>query len=153
MIARILVVCEGNLCRSPLAQAMLTRALPGLAVASAGLSAIDGQPVDPVTDELSRARGIDLSSHCAARLDDHMCTSADLILAMEREQVRAIASVHPFTRGRVYRLAGTADIPDPYRRSLPRYEHAIALIERGVHDWVARVHQMNRRGGTPSAVR
>lgn len=153
MIRNILVVCEGNLCRSPIAQALLTRSLPGLTVASAGLSAIDGRPADTVTHGLSYTRGIDLSAHRAARLDGRMCLAADLIFAMEQQQVHAIETAYPFTRGRVYRLAGTSDIPDPYRQPHARYECAIALIEQGVRDWVARVHQMNGRRNARSAAR
>ncbi|MBN3816822.1 low molecular weight phosphotyrosine protein phosphatase [Paraburkholderia sp. Se-20369] len=148
MIKHILVVCEGNVCRSPIAQGLLQRALPGIVVVSAGVSAIDGVAIDPIADRMLKARGIDLSGHRSKRLDRQMCRDADLILAMELAQRRAVERLRPVAHGRVYRLAEAlaSDVPDPYRRALPRYDHATMLIEQGVRDWAARIVNLNGRG-------
>ena len=45
----ILVLCIGNICRSPMAEALLLRALPGMTVRSAGLDAMIGEPADPTS--------------------------------------------------------------------------------------------------------
>ncbi|MCA8490400.1 low molecular weight phosphotyrosine protein phosphatase [Burkholderia arboris] len=141
MMQRILVVCTGNVCRSPAAQALLSHALLGRTVQSAGVAAIDGTVVDPVMNELLTARGFDLSAHRARRIGDRTCLWADLILVMESAHRRLIERTYPVTRGRVYRLTERyqTDVPDPYRRSRYVYDYATKLIEHGVADWAARI--------------
>ncbi|MDR6497091.1 protein-tyrosine phosphatase [Burkholderia ambifaria] len=141
MMKRILVVCTGNVCRSPAAQALLSRVLPGRTVESAGVAAIGGTPVDPVMNALLVARGFDLSAHRARRVDDRTCRWADLILVMEVAHRELIERTFPTTRGRVYRLTERyrTDVPDPYRRSRYVYDYATKLIEHGVADWAARI--------------
>ncbi|CAE6844873.1 Low molecular weight protein-tyrosine-phosphatase Ptp [Paraburkholderia nemoris] len=141
MIARILIVCAGNVCRSPAAQGLLSRELRDKVVISAGLAAVSGMRIDPVMSEMLSTRGLNMSGHRAKRLDEQMCRSADLILVMEQEQRRVIERICPMTRGRVYRLGEVhgIDIPDPYRRSQHSYGYAMKLIEPGVQDWVMRI--------------
>ncbi|HEF5873621.1 TPA: low molecular weight phosphotyrosine protein phosphatase [Burkholderia cenocepacia] len=141
MMNRILVVCTGNVCRSPAAQALFSRALPGRTVESAGIAAIGGMPIDPLMNELLIARGLAPSPHRARRLDDRVCRWADLILVMEAAQRHLIERTYPITRGRVYRLTERCrtDVPDPYRRSRHVYDYAMTLIEHGVVDWAERI--------------
>ncbi|UQO37168.1 low molecular weight protein-tyrosine-phosphatase [Burkholderia cepacia] len=141
MMKRILVVCTGNVCRSPAARALLSRALPGRTVESAGVAAIGGTPADPVMSALLIERGFDLSTHRARRVDDRICRWAGLILVMEAAHRRLIERTYPMTRGRVYRLTERyrTDVPDPYRRSRHVYDYATKLIEHGVADWAARI--------------
>ncbi|MFP3562076.1 low molecular weight phosphotyrosine protein phosphatase, partial [Paraburkholderia sp. SIMBA_049] len=70
MIDRVLVVCEGNICRSPLACAMLAQALPGIGFSSAGTHALVGEGADPLVLEMARERGVSLDDHVAAPLTD-----------------------------------------------------------------------------------
>ncbi|MGZ2748462.1 low molecular weight protein-tyrosine-phosphatase [Burkholderia stagnalis] len=148
MIRHLLVVCQGNLCRSPIAQGLFRRLLPGVAVSSAGLSARDGMTIDPVAERMLTARGIDMSSHRARRLDERMCHAADLILVMELAQRKAIERFHPVARGRIYRIAEAfpSDVQDPYRRSQRSYDYAMTLIEHGVNDWVERIGNLAGNG-------
>src|SRR5438445_1417831 len=86
---RILLVCTGNICRSPLAAALLERALvergiEGLAVASAGTGAWDGAPVSEGAYLVGLERGLDLSGHRARLLTRELVDGADLILTMAR---------------------------------------------------------------------
>src|SRR2546422_901671 len=86
---RILLVCTGNICRSPLAAALLERALvergiQGIAVASAGTGAWDGAPVSEGAYLVGLERGLDLSSHRARLLTRELVDGADLILTMAR---------------------------------------------------------------------
>ncbi|RKU04170.1 protein tyrosine phosphatase [Burkholderia sp. Nafp2/4-1b] len=144
---RILVVCTGNVCRSPAAQALMSRELPGRTIESAGIAAIVGTAIDPVMSELLTGRGFDPSAHRARRIDDRTCRWADLILVMESAQRDLIQRAYPATRGRVYRLAERyqADVPDPYRRSRNVYDHAMKLIEHGVADWAARIVRLDQK--------
>ncbi|MFM0294050.1 MULTISPECIES: low molecular weight protein-tyrosine-phosphatase [Paraburkholderia] len=150
MIDTVLIVCEGNLCRSPMAQGLLQRELSDVEVTSAGLSAAKGAPIDSFARDMLSVRGIDMSSHAARRLNERVCGAADLILVMELTQKQAIETFYPTTRGRVYRLAEAehADIPDPFGRSARIYDQAMALIERGVRDWTKRIADLSRGSRT-----
>lgn len=80
------MVCVGNICRSPMAEALVAHRLagmPGVATASAGISALVGRPADGLAQELMAARGLDLSGHRARQLTPELATSFDLILVME----------------------------------------------------------------------
>ncbi|MEB2601418.1 low molecular weight protein-tyrosine-phosphatase [Burkholderia cenocepacia] len=144
MMNRILVVCTGNVCRSPAARALLSRAVPDRTIESAGIAAIGGTPIDPVMNELLVARGFGRAPHRARRVDDGVCRWADLILVMETAQRHLIERAYPMTRGRVYRLAERyqTDVPDPYRRSRHVYDYAMKLIEHGVADWAVRIARL-----------
>jgi protein-tyrosine phosphatase len=137
---RILVVCVGNVCRSPMAEAVLARRLAGRGVRcrveSAGIAALVGCPADPIAQELMRARGVDISAHRARQLTKELIASSELVLVMDAGQQRAVEAMLPSARGRVHRLGrwGQFEIPDPYRRDRAAFERALALVERGVGD-------------------
>jgi protein-tyrosine phosphatase len=61
-----------------------------------------------------------------------------MILVMDDKQQRTVQEMSPSCRGRVHRLGrfGDFDIPDPYRRPRAAFEHSLALIERGIDDYV-----------------
>nr|WP_174939646.1 low molecular weight protein-tyrosine-phosphatase [Burkholderia lata] len=151
MMKRILVVCTGNVCRSPAAQVLLSRELSGRTVESAGVAAIGGMAIDPVMNELLTGRGFDLSVHRARRVDDRMCRWAELILVMELAHQHLIERTYPTTRGRVYRLAERyqIDVPDPYRRSRHVYDYTMKLIEHGVVDWAERIARLEQNRSRP----
>ncbi|MFP6557990.1 low molecular weight protein-tyrosine-phosphatase [Paraburkholderia sp. B3] len=137
MIDNVLVVCEGNICRSPLAAAMLAQSLPGVGISSAGTHALVGEGADPLMVELARDRGVRLEGHVATSLTDELVREADLILTMTRVQREQIESAWPFTRGKVFRLIEDEgiDIVDPYRRHRATFDLAVAQIEHGVAHW------------------
>ncbi|CAG9270804.1 putative low molecular weight protein-tyrosine-phosphatase EpsP [Paraburkholderia unamae] len=137
MIERVLVVCEGNICRSPLACAMLARSLPDIGFSSAGTHALVGEGADPLIVEMARDRGVVLGDHVATPLTDERVRDADLILTMTRTQREQIERAWPFARGKVFRLIETEgiDIVDPYRRHRATFDLAVAQIEHGVAHW------------------
>lgn len=103
----ILLVCTGNLCRSPMAEGLLRRHLDDAGipaeVASAGLTG-EGQPADPRAAEALAARGIDLSAHRNRRLGPEHTAAADLVVAMTREHLREVAVVDPGAWARTFTL-------------------------------------------------
>ncbi|MEX3979645.1 low molecular weight protein-tyrosine-phosphatase [Paraburkholderia sp. EG287A] len=137
MIESVLIVCEGNICRSPLACAMLARSVPGINFSSAGTHALTGEGADPLMIELARVRGVELEDHVATPLTDERVRNADLILTMTKLQREHIERAWPFVRGKVYRLNETEgiDIVDPYRRHRATFDLAVAQIEHGVAHW------------------
>jgi protein-tyrosine phosphatase len=145
----VLVVCEGNLCRSPLAAAMLTVRLPQAEIGSAGLAPPNGRPADPLARDMAHARGLNLDAHAARPVTVDLCARADLILVMDRAQQRMLEARHPFLRGRVFRLGEHAraadglpagfDIPDPYRGTRDDFVRCAALIDLAVVNWLPRL--------------
>lgn len=143
-IGNILVVCVGNICRSPMAEAMLQQALgdkTGITVTSAGLGALAGHAAAEHSVSLMKERGIDITGHRARQLTPDMISAADLILVMEKGHRRALDSLEPAARGKVHRLCEwrDTDIPDPYREPRKSFEEALALIELGVADWAGKI--------------
>ena len=137
MIGRVLVVCEGNICRSPLACAMLAKSLPEIYFGSAGTHALIGEGADPFMVELAREHGMALEDHVATAVTEERVRAADLILTMTKRQREEIELSWPHTRGKVYRLIENdgMDIVDPYRRHRSTFALAFAQIEHGVAYW------------------
>ena len=141
---RILVVCEGNICRSPMAQGLIEKALPKAHVRSAGLSALVGLPADPIAVGLLQARGIDIASHRATQLTRQMCMDSEIVLVMDPEQRQRVEGLYPPARGRVFRLGEYTqrDIPDPYRQPEAAFRESLSLIDEGVREWLQRIKRL-----------
>ena len=146
MFKNLLMVCVGNICRSPTAEYLMRKELAErgatLLVASAGLAALVDKPAAPTAVELASERGIDLSPHRARQLTPEMIRAHDLILVMEQAHIRAIEAMAPDARGKVHLLGRWHhgfEIPDPYRQGRPAYEQALALIELTTGQWLAKI--------------
>lgn len=134
----ILVVCVGNICRSPTAEAMLKARYPGKTVHSAGVGALVGKPVDPNAAALLDAAGLPHQEHKARQLTAQMAQEADLILVMEQGHVSAVTEIAPFARGKTFLLGkwlNNTPIPDPYRQSREAFEHVFLLMEKACEGW------------------
>jgi protein-tyrosine phosphatase len=144
MIRHILVVCVGNICRSPMAEALLQRELrgkDGFTVESAGLGALVGHPASEHSVALMDELGLDITAHRARQIHPDMVSAADLVLVMEAGHKRAIDDADATARGKVYRLGEWQDcnIADPYRRERDAYEAALRDIQAGVASWVEKI--------------
>ena len=144
MIRHILVVCVGNICRSPMAEALLKSALrgqDGITVESAGLGALVGHPAAGYALELMDEMGEDISEHRARQIHPDMVAAADLVLVMEAGHKRAIDDADPTARGKVHRLGEwqDKDIDDPHRQPKAAFADALLDIEIGVASWVEKI--------------
>ncbi len=141
----VLALCIGNICRSPLAQALLARELPAHTVWSAGLGALVGEPADPLSVQVASAHGLDLSAHRAQQVTGWMCQQAELILVMEQAHKTQLEQQFPTVRGRVFTLGqyGQFEIADPYQQPLEAFDTAYAAIAQGVAHWVPRIRQLS----------
>lgn len=144
MIRRILVVCIGNICRSPMAEGLLRQALPEVQTRSAGVAALVGHGADPIAVQIMAGAGVDITSHRARMLTDAIARDAELILVMDEMQKQHIATQYPYTRGKVFRLAEATkqDIPDPYRQAPEVFRTVFSMIENGVNQWVKRINSI-----------
>lgn len=133
---KILVVCQGNICRSPYLQAVLQRALPDLAVTSAGFAGSD-RAVPQIAITLGARRGVDLSRHRSRPLTKSKVSSADLVIVMDADQARELARLYPIDRARIV-IAGDFDprfdtsrgIPDPWNRSRDVFVASFDRLDR-----------------------
>jgi|SRR6187402_294275 len=136
---RILMVCVGNICRSPTAEYLLKEALgESFTVSSAGISALVGKPADPMAMALLSEHGVDARPHAARQLTSAMLRDADLVLGMEKGHVAAMVRMAPEASGKIFLLdkwSGGRDVPDPYRQQREAFEHVYGRILEGITAW------------------
>ena len=141
MFKKLLLVCVGNICRSPTAEILMRHRLQGRAgveVASAGLQALVGRPIDPTAAELLREAGLDPDGHRARQASPSVLAAADLVLVMEQAHLSRITREVPQVSGKTFLLGkwrGGREIPDPYRQQRAAFEHVYGLIDDCVAGW------------------
>jgi protein-tyrosine phosphatase len=142
MFNNILVVCVGNICRSPSGEYLLKALLPNKTVASAGVGALVGKPADKLACQVAEEHNVSLDGHKGRQLTAEMCRDFDLILVMEQDHIGAVTKIAPEARGKIMLLSqwiGKQDIPDPYQQSKEAFDHAYKLIEESVAAWAKKL--------------
>lgn len=137
-ISSILVVCTGNICRSPLAEAVLRQQLPSCQVVSAGLDAPTGRPVHEAWLRQAEQCGLDLSVKRSQRFTPEMGIAADIVLCMEAAQCRRIIEQTRSLAGRVFLLShwsDTQNIEDPILGTLETHSQTFAKVRRDAEAW------------------
>lgn len=143
-MTRVLFVCLGNICRSPLAEGVFRRVaseagLDGVfEVASAGTYAYHrGQGADRRAVSTALAHGVDLRAHRARPVDAGDFETFDHIVAMDRQNQADLLEICPRAhRGKVSLLLehapelGLDEVPDPYYGGADGFEHVFTMIER-----------------------
>lgn len=139
---RIEVVCHANICRSPVAAALLRQGT-GVHVTSSGLRATPGQPVDRRMLALIGKELPCVLEHRSSRFDPGNRPHADVILVMEHVQKLQIVNLLPQLAGRTMMfgrwLEGAADIVDPFGLSDREYALTIARLRMAATAWVERL--------------
>ena len=141
----VLVVCTGNICRSPAVERLLATELsawPQVSVASAGVGAVVGAPISEPMAALLRAAGVSPDGFAARQLTEQLLREADLILALARGHRSRIVGLYPravqhtCTLRELARLAGRVDpaalpagTPGERLAALP----PLAAAQRGMH--------------------
>lgn len=142
MFNKILVVCTGNICRSPIAEGLLKLALPNKQLFSAGTMAMVGDGADSNSIAVSTAHGLDIAAHRAQQLTQVMLQHADLVLTLDGSHNDWIFRRYPQYRGKVHKLGkwrNDEDVPDPYRQSQGAFEVVYTQMDLQVQDWVKRI--------------
>jgi protein-tyrosine phosphatase len=109
--ARVLVVCTGNVCRSPLIERALSHAVGArIEVESAGTAALVGLPMDDRAAAQLRAWRMDPAGFVARQMVPAMVAQADLVLTATRAHRGAVASLHPPALGYTFTLSDFSDL-------------------------------------------
>ena len=128
---RVVLVCTGNTCRSPLAEALLRKALEargvtGVEVSSAGTGAWEGAPASEGAYLVALEHGLDLSGHRARLLTSEVIAESDLILTMARHHRARLLELG--AGGQVHllgdyagRVGAEAEVADPFGADLEMY--------------------------------
>ena len=137
----ILVVCVGNICRSPMAEALLKQRYPHKNIDSAGVGALVGHPADPAALEIMTAQQLDITKHIAKQLDENLAKKADIIFTMSDGQTKWIEERWPFCRGKTFKLGHwmNKDIADPYKHEMSAFETAYQDIVDSLEQWADKI--------------
>jgi protein-tyrosine-phosphatase len=155
MIQNVLLVCTGNICRSPLAASLLERALKErgieVTVTSAGTGAWDGAPASEGAYLVGLERGLDLSGHRARLLTRELVEDADLVLTMARHHRARVDELGG--EGRVFVLGEYAgrsgdevEVSDPFGGDLEVYRTTCGELEALTSVVAERLAAESKRG-------
>ena len=126
-MAKVLMICTGNTCRSPLAQVLLQKQHPDWEVRSAGVMAETGSPAAAHSRELARQIAQDLESHRAQSVSPELVEWADHILCMTGGHLKSLTRSFPEAAPKARTLG--ADISDPVGQSMAVYQRTAEQIE------------------------
>ena len=155
MPRRVLFVCLGNICRSPLAEGVF-RALAeeagladGLVIDSAGIGDWHaGDPPDPRAQAAARSRGIDIGRQRARQVRAADFAAFDLLLAMDESNAEALRAIAPAPHAHKVRLLldyapelGLREVPDPYYGGDGGFAHVLDLVETAAGGLLAVLRQ------------
>jgi protein-tyrosine phosphatase len=136
-VRKILFLCYGNICRSPVAERVAQRLMPGMEVISAGFYPTERRNTPAQVQAAARSIGVDLSAWSSRRVTQEMVRSADLLVISDLYNFRQLRREFPESQHKVLFLGLFLDPPqlaiaDPYNKSDKETLRIVRLIEAAV---------------------
>lgn len=142
MFNKILIVCIGNICRSPSAEKILQQLMPDKDITSAGIGALVDHEIEKNAAQLLETHSYNSDNHKARQVCTDIINQAELILVMEKKHQQVLMQKYPAASGKVMLLGkwnNEEEIPDPYRKSFAVFEHAFTQIEKNCQTWAKKL--------------
>lgn len=142
MFDKILVICTGNICRSPIGERLLRQSLPDKKIDSAGVGALVNHTADTAAIRVAEKHGLSLEGHKGTQFTSSLGRQYDLLLVMDHSHLKQVGRIAPELRGKTMLFGHWLDgkeIPDPYRKSDEAFELVYQLIEQASQRWVVRL--------------
>lgn len=152
ILKKVLFVCTGNTCRSPMAEALfrdLVRERADYQVSSAGVAAAPGMPANKYSTALLKERGLNLASFKSRMLDRQILEQATHVFAMSSHHMAAIADEFPAHSDKVYLISEFVaedalrgrDVSDPFGQGRSAYEETLRDLEKILPSLLAYIDQ------------
>lgn len=142
MFDSILVICTGNICRSPIGERLLRRSLSNKKIDSAGVGALVNHAADASAIRVAEKNGLSLEGHQGKQFTSALGRQYDLLLVMEQSHLEQVSRIAPEVRGKTMLFGhwlNGKEIPDPYRKSDEAFDSVYNLLDQASRCWVAKL--------------
>ncbi|MFZ2257520.1 MAG: low molecular weight protein arginine phosphatase [Clostridiaceae bacterium] len=140
---KIIFVCTGNTCRSPMAEGIVKALAPDIEVESRGIFITPGMNTNKFTQQILNEKLAVVLDHPAREISDQDCLNADLVLTMTQSQADFIRNLGECTQ--VYTLTDFAeeegDVPDPFGSPLSVYERTYESLIRLINKTLKKIRE------------
>lgn len=159
-MARILIICTANICRSPVAAALLRdrlrqKGLVGWEVTSAGTWAVEERPASRYSVDVMGQYGFDITAHRSTMVEERHLREADLALTMEDGHAEALRAEFPAQAHKVYMLTEmigrSYNIADPYGGPYAEYQRMVDELSRVIEAGIERIVALARENANGAA--
>jgi len=157
-VGRVLILCKGNICRSPFAdqwlQIKVSEEKLSLQISSAGLDTVPGKAAFPLAAIVSREYGIDLGRHRTVTVSEKLVADADIILVMELAHIRQLLEKFPDARRKTFLLGHFAqskpltDIRDPYGDAPEAFARCYSILSAACDGFLVYLRKQVRQHGS-----
>lgn len=144
-VKSILLVCRGNICRSPMAEGFFSHQLNNhqsqIVVSSAGLTALVNEPADQHAQSVMQEHNINILKHRARQLTASLVRHTNLIIVMSQSQLQMLTQQFPAAKGKTFIIGHWQgfDISDPFRQPREKFEYVYKQIEFAWQAWKTRI--------------